>query len=90
MGAAEIKMLLQLYGGWGVAALSIIGNIYFLLHIKKQYAARLKEKSEDNERALEQLENRIEVDHKHSEGYEKLTIIVKQSNELAMKMLEKL
>ncbi len=86
----QIVELLTSYGGWGVAALSIAGNVLLLRYIKKQHAERLKEKSVDNERALSQLEKRVEVDHKHAIGYEKLTAVVKQSNELSSKMLEKL
>lgn len=86
----KIAELLASYGGWGVAALSIVGNVILLRYIKKQHESRLKEKTVSNERSLSMLEKRVEVDHKHAEGYARLTAVVKNSNELSKKVLEKL
>jgi len=78
MGAAEIKELLQLYGGWGVAALSIMANIIFVRYIKRQHEERLKEKGEQNEVMLELIEKRVETDANHTLAFRSLKSVIEK------------
>lgn len=86
----KIAELLASYGGWGVAALSIVANVVLFRLLLKKYDSNEKSAKLRNEQAFAMLEKRVEVDHRHAQGYEKLCAVVKNSNELSKKVLEKL
>lgn len=79
----KIAELLSSYGGWGVAVLSIVGNVVLLKYIKGQHKERLKEKADSNNRSLTMLENKVEADLKHAQAFGGMKKIVE-------KLIEKL